>query len=268
MRLSNITAALAVVAVLAAPGRASAQLSIDQVLAVVRAVYVGTGANVGTASTRESRNAFFAEAIGAVYWGHPVYNPTPDPRWCIKDGGNGRPQSDDVVAICDGVTGGAYRARQAWDLIGNAGIDAYSWHIDGIGILPSVQNVYPPPKPRGWAPVSGGGPVVQPPGGGGSAPPSVNLSGVLEALARIEARLATVEAIAVSARDAADAGRAESRSAAHDARELNAFRLSPEFAELLAALRAAAGEQCFSGRVPKAFGGSTEVRFCRAPAGQ
>lgn len=263
----TVIALAALVAVLAAPGRASAQLSIEQVLEVVRAVYVGTGANVGAGSTRDSRNEFWAEAIGAVHWGHPVYNPTPDPRWCIKDGGNGRPQSDDVVAICDGVTGGAYRARSAWDLIGNAGIAGYSWHVDAIGILPSVQNIYPPPKPKGWAPVSGT-PNQPPAGGGTSAPAAVNLAGVLEVLARLEAKLATIEAVAVSARDAADAGRAEARSAAHDARELNAFRLSPEFAAIFEALRVTAGRECFVGRVPKAFGGSTEVRFCLAPAGQ
>jgi hypothetical protein len=260
MRTHTAAALFAVVAVLAAPGRASAQLSIDQVLAVVRAVYVGTGANVGAGSTRESRNAFFAEAIGAVYWGHPVYNPTPDPRWCLKDGGNGRPQSDDVVAMCE--------SRQAWDLIGNAGIAGYVWHTDAIGALPAGQNIYAPPKPRGWAPVSGAPPVPPAGGGGTSAPPAVNLAGVLDALARLEAKLASVEAVAVSARDAADAGGAEARSAAHDARELNAFRLSPEFAAVLEALRAMAGRECFVGRVPNAFRGSSEVRFCLAPAGQ
>ena len=62
----------------------------------------------------------------------------PDPNWCVKDAGGGRPQSDDVIVVCS--------TRDAWDLIGGAGANGYSFHEDYLGRLPSVQNVYPPPR--------------------------------------------------------------------------------------------------------------------------
>ncbi len=60
------------------------------------------------------------------------------PGWCIKDGGSGRPQSDDVIVRCN--------SRDAWDLIGGAGANGYSFHVDYIGRLPGDQNVYAPPR--------------------------------------------------------------------------------------------------------------------------
>ena len=77
--------------------------------------------------------------MAAVHYGHPRYNPKgPDSGWCIKDGGAGRPQSDDVIVRCG--------SRDAWDMVGGAGANGYSFHVDYIGRLPGDQNVYPPPR--------------------------------------------------------------------------------------------------------------------------
>ena len=35
--------------------------------------------------------------------------------------------------------------RDAWDLIGGAGGNGYTFHLDYIGRLPGNQNVYAPP---------------------------------------------------------------------------------------------------------------------------
>lgn len=118
---------------------AARSIDINEVLAIVRAVHDGTGADLGSRSSRDSRNRFFASAIAAVHFGHGRYNPRgPDSGWCIKDGGSGRPQSDDVAVRCN--------SRDAWDLIGGAGANGYSFHTDYIGRLPGDQNVYPPPR--------------------------------------------------------------------------------------------------------------------------
>jgi hypothetical protein len=114
-------------------------ISESEALAIVRAVHDGTGADLGSRSSRDSRNRFFASAVAAVHYGHPRFNPKgPDGNWCIKDGGSGRPQSDDVIVRCN--------SRDAWDLIGGAGGNGYSFHLDYIGRLPGDQNVYPPPR--------------------------------------------------------------------------------------------------------------------------
>lgn len=97
-----------------------------------------SGANLGAGSTRDSRVAFFFSAVALVHYGHARWNPRGGDRlWCVKDAGAGRPPSDDVIVRCD--------TRDAWDLIGGAGANGYTFHIDYIGRLPSEQNVYPPP---------------------------------------------------------------------------------------------------------------------------
>lgn len=114
-------------------------ISIDEVLSLIVGYHNGIGIDLGSRSTRESRNAFFASAIANVYYGHPTWNPKgPDISWCIKDGGSGRPQSDDVVVHC--------QTRDAWDTIGGVGANGYRFHLDYIGRLPNEQNVYPPPR--------------------------------------------------------------------------------------------------------------------------
>jgi hypothetical protein len=114
-------------------------ISESEALSIIKAVHDGTGANLGSGSSRESRNHFLAGAVATVHYGHSRYNPRgPDSNWCIKDGGPGRPQSDDVIVRCN--------SRDAWDLVGGAGANGYSFHLDYIGRLPGEQNVYPPPR--------------------------------------------------------------------------------------------------------------------------
>jgi hypothetical protein len=114
-------------------------ISPDEALALIRAYHDQTGANLGSSSTREQRVAFFFEAVASLHYGHPRWNPKgPDSNWCVKDAGGGRPPSDDVLVRCS--------SRESWDLIGGAGGNGYSFHLDYIGVLPSGQNVYPPPR--------------------------------------------------------------------------------------------------------------------------
>ncbi len=47
--------------------------------------------------------------------------------------GGGRPPSDDVLVRCD--------TRDAWDLIGSAGVNSYFFHQDYLGRLDGGQNV-------------------------------------------------------------------------------------------------------------------------------
>ena len=115
------------------------QLSDDEVLRIVRGVHDALGYNLGSSSTREYRVQFLWTAMAVVHYGHPRFNPQgPDPGWCVKDAGGGRPPSDDVIVRCS--------SRDAWDIIGGAGANGYSWHLDGLGRLPGEQNVYPPPQ--------------------------------------------------------------------------------------------------------------------------
>lgn len=117
-------------------------MTIDQVVAIAQRIHDAEGYRLGSGSTREYRNAFWARAIGVVHHGHPIYNPTPDPQWHLKDGGGGRPQSDDVAV--------SMPSRQFWDCIGGVGADGYRFGASGHPeILPPEQNVYPPPVPAG-----------------------------------------------------------------------------------------------------------------------
>jgi hypothetical protein len=76
--------------------------------------------------------------VAVVHFGHPRFNPAGGDRdWCVKDAGNGRQPSDDVIVSC--------RSREAWDLILSAGSDGYRFHLDYAGRLGGEQNVYPPP---------------------------------------------------------------------------------------------------------------------------
>lgn len=114
-------------------------IGVDEAVSLIVAFHNGSGANLGSRSSRESRNAFFASAVANIYYGHVKWNQKgPDNGWCIKNGGAGRPQSDDVIVRC--------QSRDAWDTIGSAGADGYSFHADYIGRLPNDQDVYPPPR--------------------------------------------------------------------------------------------------------------------------
>lgn len=114
-------------------------IGINEAVALVEAYHNGIGANLGSRSTRDQRNAFLASAVAIIYYGHARWNPKgPDIGWCIKDAGGGRPQSDDVLVRC--------QTRDHWDIIGGSGADGYRFGADYKGILDRAQNVYPPPR--------------------------------------------------------------------------------------------------------------------------
>ncbi|MFN2446055.1 MAG: hypothetical protein ABR606_10825 [Vicinamibacterales bacterium] len=114
-------------------------ISLEEAVAIIRNVHDSERWDLGSRSSRDDRVAFLFRATAAIHYGHPRYNPKgPDANWCVKDAGSGRPPSDDVIVRCD--------SREAWDLIGGAGGDGYSFHADYLGRLPSNQNVYPPPR--------------------------------------------------------------------------------------------------------------------------
>jgi hypothetical protein len=117
-------------------------ISLNEAFAIIVAVHDREGWDLGSASSRDDRIAFLWRAVGIIHFGHAVYNPAGgDPDWCVKDAGNGRQPSDDVLVRCS--------TREAWDLVISAGINGYSFHTDYVGRLDSVQNVYPPPRPAG-----------------------------------------------------------------------------------------------------------------------
>lgn len=121
------------------PVGAPRTISVQEAQQIIKSVHDAERWDLGSSSTRESRIAFIQRAVAAVHYGHGRFNPRgPDSNWCIKDAGQGRPISDDVIVRCN--------SRDAYDLIGGAGANGYSWHIDSIGTLPSVQNVFPPPR--------------------------------------------------------------------------------------------------------------------------
>lgn len=114
----------------------------NEIAALAQRIHNAERWDLGARSTRETRNAFWARVVGIVHHGHPVYNPTPDPRWHLKSGGGGRPQSDDVaVRMPD---------RHFWDFIGGVGADGYTFGASADhGPLPMEQPVFPPPVPDG-----------------------------------------------------------------------------------------------------------------------
>jgi hypothetical protein len=127
-------------------------MTIHDLVRLAEAVHNREGYDLGSGSTREYRNAFWARVIGCAHHGHPIYNPAPDPRWHLKKAGPSSPQSDDVAAMLP--------SREAWDCIPGAGADGYYFEADYLGVLPAVQVIYVPPIPSGSAPVP---PTPEPP---------------------------------------------------------------------------------------------------------
>jgi hypothetical protein len=112
---------------------------INEALAIIIRIHDDLRVDLSTGeSGAQYRRDFFAAAVAAIHYGHPRFNSAgPDPSWCIKDAGQGRPQSDETIVLCS--------SREAWDLIGGNGARGYRFHLDALGRLPSIQNVYPPP---------------------------------------------------------------------------------------------------------------------------
>lgn len=112
-------------------------ISLHEAFNIIVRVHNELGYNLGSRSSRDQRINFLFTAVAAVHYGHPRFNPAGgDPLWCVKDAGGGRPPSDDVLVRCD--------SGEAWDLIGGAGADGYSFHLDYLGSIRG-QNIYPPP---------------------------------------------------------------------------------------------------------------------------
>lgn len=112
-------------------------ISFNEAYSIIKGIHDGMRVNLGGRSSRDYRISFIFGAVAAIHYGHPRWNAAgPDSDWCVKDAGQGRPPSDDVVVRCS--------TREAWDLIVSAGGDNYAWHADFLGRLPGVQNVYAP----------------------------------------------------------------------------------------------------------------------------
>ncbi len=183
-------------------------MTIHDLVAMAKRIHDAEGWALGTASTRDTRNAFWARVVGCAHHGHPEYNVTPDPQWHLKSAGGGRPQSDDVAV--------SMPSRAYWDCIAGVGAEGYQFIATGhVEPLPLEQEVFVPPVPRG---TTGGGT-----GGGGGTPttPTVALSPVLSKLDQLEtlidrlsAQLTTAHADTANRLDAVQ-GKVD--AAAHDA---------------------------------------------------
>lgn len=119
-------------------------MTIDQLVQMAKRIHDTERWHLGAASTRDTRNAFWARVIGCAYHGHVTYNPTPDPQWHLKRADATRPQTDDVAT--------SMPSRDHWDCIPGAGADGYYFAAAAHGPLPAGQIVYAPPVPDGVTP--------------------------------------------------------------------------------------------------------------------
>jgi hypothetical protein len=117
-------------------------MTITELVRMAKRIHDAEGWDLGSRSSRETRNAFLERVVGCAYWGHPAYNKTPDTQWHCKDpdGPGGRPASDDVVV--------SMPSRYAYDLIPGAGADGYRFEAHGFDLGPE-QFVFVPSKPNG-----------------------------------------------------------------------------------------------------------------------
>ena len=112
-------------------------ISFNEAYDILFAIYQAARWNISGGSSRDQMNLYLETAVAALHYGNGKWNPRgPDTNWCIKTGGPGRPQSDDVIVRCN--------TRDAWDLIGGIGAPGAFWSPSYIGVLPSIQQVYPP----------------------------------------------------------------------------------------------------------------------------
>jgi hypothetical protein len=115
----------------------SRDIGINEAVDILQAIYSAGNYNIFGGSTRDQMNLFLEIGVAAIHYGHPKWNPRgADSNWCIKNGGPGRPQSDDVIVRCN--------SRDAWDLIGSIGARGAFWNPTYIGRLPGEQAVYAP----------------------------------------------------------------------------------------------------------------------------
>ncbi|MGD9903704.1 MAG: fibronectin type III domain-containing protein [Vicinamibacterales bacterium] len=112
-------------------------IGIVEAVDIIFAIYQGGRFNIGRGSNRTQLNLYLEMAVAAIHYGHGKWNPRgPDSNWCIKNGGPGRPQSDDVIVLCS--------SRDAWDLVGGIGGPNPVWSTSYIGRLDNAQQVYAP----------------------------------------------------------------------------------------------------------------------------
>jgi len=112
-------------------------ISFNEAYDILFRIYQAARWDISGRSNRDTLNLFLETAMAAVHYGHPRWNPGGgDAGWCIKNGGPGRPQSDDVIARCD--------TRDAWDLVLGIGGPNPVWSPSYLGRLPGIQQIYPP----------------------------------------------------------------------------------------------------------------------------
>ncbi len=112
-------------------------ISFNEAYDILFTIYQAARWDISGRSNRDQLNLFLETAVSALHYGHGRWNPRgPDTGWCIKNGGPGRPQSDDVLVRCD--------SRDAWDLVSGIGGPNPVWTPTYIGRLPNSQQVYPP----------------------------------------------------------------------------------------------------------------------------
>lgn len=112
-------------------------IAFNEAYDILFTIYQAARWDITGRSNRDRLNLFLETAVSALHYGHGRWNPRgPDTSWCIKNGGPGRPQSDDVLVRCD--------SRDAWDLVSGIGGPNPVWSPTYIGRLPNSQQVYPP----------------------------------------------------------------------------------------------------------------------------
>lgn len=152
----------------------------------------------------------------------------------------------EVYDICGGC--GAPGARGAWQDVTDYSRFGQPGHAR-----------YVKPSPVGGT-SGGSGTGGANAGGAGSLPPTTNLQPVLDALAALTAKVDAIAALALAARDAALDGKSQAEQAKINASDVRHIAMP----ELKALLEKSGVTGCLKGKVPKAFGGSTEVVFCPA----
>jgi hypothetical protein len=112
-------------------------IGVNEAADIIYRIYQAGRFNISGGSSRAQMNLYLEMAVAAIHYGHVKWNPAgPDNDWCIKNGGPGRPQSDDIIVSCS--------TREAWDLVsGIGGPNAY-WVTSWVGRLDSAQAIYPP----------------------------------------------------------------------------------------------------------------------------
>lgn len=160
---------------------ATRTINVNEAFAIIQRVYDAFGWEPDAASTRSQRNDWLASAVACVHFGHDDFNANGgDPRWCLKNAGGGRPQSDDVIVYST--------TRAYWDIIGAAGANNWAWSLSGHSEpLPAEQQVYAPSQSDLPGADTGGG-------GGGTEPgpeptPPYDDSAIMAAIAQLDAKL-------------------------------------------------------------------------------